>query len=124
MEWAFGVSGDEEYPAQKKLIYQGSPHGGRKGENHMNKVELSKTIAKKLEITIKDAEAVTTEVFDTIVETLAKGEEVSIAKFGKFRTEHKDATTKRNPQTGEAVAIEAKNVPKFKFSSVVKEAVK
>ena len=90
----------------------------------LNKTDLATIVAKELEITKKDALAVTETVFTAIVNALTNGDEVNIAKFGKFRTEHKDATTKRNPQTGEAVAVEAKNVPKFKFSSVVKDAVK
>ena len=73
MEWAFGVSGDEEYPAQKKLIYQGSPHGGRKGENHMttlNKMDLVSNVAETMGITIKDALDVTDAVFTAITDAL------------------------------------------------------
>lgn len=90
----------------------------------LNKTDLATIVAKELEITKKDALAVTETVFTAIVNTLANGDEVNIAKFGKFTTVHKDAGTARNPQTGEQVEVEAKNVPKFKFSSVVKDTVK
>lgn len=92
--------------------------------NTLNKVDVAKIVADKLGVTKKDALAVTEAVFETIVESLKAGDEVSIAKFGKFSTVHKDATTARNPQTGEDVDVPAKNVPKFKFSGVVKETVK
>lgn len=90
----------------------------------LSKKNVADKVAEKLGVTKKDSLAVIETVFETITEVLAAGDEVSIAKFGKFTTVHRDATTARNPQDGSTVEVAEKNVPKFKFSGVVKEAVK
>ena len=43
--------------------------------------------------------------------------------FMKIEKVHKEAGTARSPQTGETIAIPAKDVPKAKFSSRFKKAV-
>ena len=49
----------------------------------MNKKELIKAVATRLDITQKDTEGVVSCVFDTITDTLVDGNEVSITGFGK-----------------------------------------
>lgn len=62
-------------------------------------------------------------VFDIISETLSKGEEVAIAGFGTFKVATISERTARNPQTGEAIKVPSKVVPKFKAGSKLKDAV-
>ena len=62
-------------------------------------------------------------VFDVIKEGVVLGEEVSIVGFGKFGVTERSAREGRNPQTGEKISIEASKSPKFKASSVFKDAV-
>ena len=63
-------------------------------------------------------------IFDSIEETVANGDKVSLPGFGTFERKHKDARTVRNPQTGESMVSEAKNVPAFKAGTGFKERVK
>lgn len=62
-------------------------------------------------------------LFDQISATLSSGEEVSIAGIGTFHVVAREAREGRNPQTGEALQIPAKNVPKFRAGKKLKEAV-
>lgn len=63
-------------------------------------------------------------IFDTIVKTLSRGEEVAIAGFGTFRVAKRAARMGRNPKTGESIQIAAATKPKFRAGKVLKEAVK
>lgn len=70
------------------------------------------------------AEEVVQSIFDTITNTLKKGDEVSIAGFGIFSVTKKAARMARNPKTGEQVPVAAKNAPKFKAGKALKDTVK
>jgi len=48
-----------------------------------------------------------------ITDALARGEKVALVGFGTFQVVTRKARTGRNPQTGEALQIPAKKVPKF-----------
>ena len=74
--------------------------------------------------TKKQAIEVVDALFDTIVKTLAKGEEVAITGFGAFRVVKRAARMGVNPKTGEKIQIAASIKPKFKAGKVFKEAVK
>lgn len=90
----------------------------------MTKKELVSAIAEKTE----ETKVKTTEMVDAIVEaiteSLANGEEVSIAGFGKFVVRERAAREGRNPQTGEKITIDASKTPAFKASKTLKDAVK
>ena len=63
-------------------------------------------------------------VFDTIMKTLARGEDVAITGFGTFRVAKSAARMGRNPKTGESIQIAASTKPKFRAGKGLKEAVK
>lgn len=63
-------------------------------------------------------------VFDTILKSLSRGEDVNIPGFGKFRVAKRAARMGVNPRTGEKIHIAASVKPKFSASKVLKEAVK
>lgn len=63
-------------------------------------------------------------MFDTIVKTLGRGEEVAITGFGVFRVVKRAARMGVNPKTGEKIQIAASTKPKFRAGKVLKEAVK
>ena len=63
-------------------------------------------------------------VFDTIVKTLGRGEDVAITGFGTFRIAKRAARMGVNPKTGEKIHIAASIKPKFRAGKVLKEAVK
>ena len=74
--------------------------------------------------TKKQAQQAVEAIFDTIVKTLAKGEEVAITGFGIFRVVKRAARMGVNPKTGEKIQIAASIKPKFRAGKVFKEAVK
>lgn len=73
--------------------------------------------------TKKQAEATVDAVFDTITNTMAKGDDVNIAGFGVFKVTKRAARMGINPKTGEKIHIAAKTAPKFRASKALKEAV-
>lgn len=90
----------------------------------MNKKEMIREVALRVEMTQKDAGVVVDAVFDTITDELASGGEVNVTNFGKFVSVYKEARTARNPQDGSVVEVPAHNTLKFKASSTLKEAVR
>ena len=62
-------------------------------------------------------------VLSSVVDALKKGEAVTLVGFGTFKVAKREARTGRNPQTGTAIKIKAKNVPKFTAGKMLKEAV-
>ena len=89
----------------------------------MNKTELIDSMAAKTGLTKKNAEAALNAFVETVSEELTKGEKVSLVGFGTFGAKKREARTGRNPQTGEAVKIDARVVPSFKAGSKLKEAL-
>jgi len=56
-------------------------------------------------------------------ESLEAGETIKISSFGVFEPKQKNARQGRNPQTGEAITIEARKVVTFKPSTVLRDAI-
>ena len=79
----------------------------------MNKEELIAEISKKAKVSKKDASLVLSATIDTIQTSVKKGNKVTLVGFGTFLSRHRAARTGRNPQTGKAIKIAAKNVPAF-----------
>lgn len=90
----------------------------------MNKAALAEKVQSILGGTKVQAEEVVNSVFDNIVMTLKKGEEVSIAGFGKFSVKMRKAREARNPKTGETVHVKASKAPKFSAAKALKDMVK
>lgn len=90
----------------------------------MNKQGIAEAVQAVLGGTKVQAESVVDCVLESIVKTLKKGEEVSIAGLGIFSVKKRAARTARNPRTGEAVKVAATNVPKFRAAKALKDAVK
>ncbi len=90
----------------------------------MNKQAIVEAVHGVLNTTKVQAEQVVDKVFDSIVTSLKKGEEVSIAGLGIFSVKARAARDARNPRTGETVKVPAMNVPKFRAATALKDAVK
>jgi DNA-binding protein HU-beta len=89
----------------------------------MNKAALVEKVNEVLGTTKVQAEQIVDTVFDSIVSTLQKGDEVSIAGFGIFSAKQRAARTARNPRTGEMVQVSAMKVAKFRAAKALKDAV-
>lgn len=90
----------------------------------MNKSDLIEFVATQEDVQSKAAaKRVVDSLVDKVVEAVASGEDLSIAGLGTFYVVAREAREGRNPQTGEALTIPAKNVPKFRAGSKLKSAV-
>ncbi len=89
----------------------------------MTKAELVELMAKEAELTKADATRALDAFVGSITSSLKKGTKVTLVGFGTFESRKRKARTGRNPQTGEAVKIAARNVVSFKAGSKLKEAV-
>lgn len=90
----------------------------------MTKDGLSEAIMKEAGLESKSqAKKLVESMFDIIVKTMSRGEEVAIAGFGTFRVAKRAARMGVNPKTGEKIHIAASIKPKFRAGKALKEAV-
>ena len=93
-----------------------------KGEG-MNKADLIEKIAKDAGVSKVQADMAINSVLDGVLTTLKKGGNVTLVGFGTFSVGSRKARTGRNPQTGAAIKIAARKVPKFSAGMKLKKAV-
>ena len=89
----------------------------------MTKTDLVNVVAAETELSKKDVEAVVAATFDAISNALKEGDKVQLIGFGNFEVKEVAAREGRNPQTGEAIKIEASKKPSFSASKVLKSLV-
>ena len=89
----------------------------------MSKQELVNFIADKAGLSKIDAEAALAGFVDGVKSSLKSGDSVTLVGFGTFSVSKRGARTGRNPQTGAAINIPARNAPVFKAGKALKEAV-
>ena len=89
----------------------------------MNKAELIAAVAEKSGLTRKDSEKAVNAAFESITESLVKGEKVALVGFGAFEVKERAARVGRNPQTKEEITIPASRVASFKVGKALKEAI-
>lgn len=90
----------------------------------MNKAGIVDAVHAVLGGTKVQAEQAVEVMMNSIVESLKKGDEVSIAGLGIFSVKQRAAREARNPRTGEAIQVAAMKVPKFRAAKALKDAVK
>lgn len=89
----------------------------------MNKAELISQIATKANISREAAAAALDATLESITETLAGGEVVTLVGFGIFTPKQHGERMGRNPKTGESALIAARKGVKFKPSKLLKEKI-
>ncbi len=88
------------------------------------KADIVEVVAAKSGISKKAAGDAVNAMVDFVASTLKKGGKVTLPGFGTFSVSKRAARTGRNPQSGAAIKIAAKKVPKFKAGKGLKDAVK
>ncbi len=68
----------------------------------------------------KEAADIVDLVFETVKETLGRGEKIKISGFGNLVLRDKRQRRGRNPQTGEPLTITERRVLTFKASQILK----
>jgi len=71
----------------------------------MKKSDIVEHVSREGAMTKRAAEAAVDAVFAAVAESLAAGEDVTVAGFGRFSSKTRTARQGRNPRTGEPVAI-------------------
>ncbi len=89
----------------------------------MNRSQLLNELSERMEMTRREADELLTSLVDLITATVAKGEDVAISGFAKFRRIDRPARMARNPATGEQVRVKAKRVARITPLKNFKDAV-
>jgi len=87
----------------------------------LNNSDLADTIAASADISKADARKIVDAVFAAVADAAAKGEEVSLNGFGKFKVKDSPEREGRNPATGEAMTIKASKKLAFMPAKAVKD---
>jgi nucleoid DNA-binding protein len=90
----------------------------------MNKQDVVSKIAKDTGLSKTEASAAVASLIDGITRSLKKGDSVSFVGFGTFKVSNRKARTARNPQTGDAIKIPKRRVPRFSAGKALKQAVR
>ena len=89
----------------------------------MTKADIIEQIYEKVGFSKKESAEIVELVFDTMKDTLQRGEKIKISGFGNFVVREKRPRVGRNPQTGEEIEISARKVLTFRPSQVLKSAL-
>ena len=87
----------------------------------MNNADLADRVATDSGLSKADARKVVDGVFAAIVDAAAKGDEVSLNGFGKFKIKDTPAREGRNPSTGATIQIAAAKKLSFAPAKAVKD---
>ena len=107
---------------------EGTPRGGEASTEEnltvaMTKAHIVEALYEKVGLSKKEAADLVELVFDSLKNTLGKGEKIKISGFGNFVVREKRSRIGRNPQTGQSIEISARRVLTFRPSQVLRSEV-
>ena len=89
----------------------------------LTKAELAELLFERLGLNKRESKDMVEPFFDLIHATLVSGDDVKMSGFGNFNIRRKAPRPGRNPRTGEAIPIKARNVVTFHASHKLKGVV-
>src|SRR5438270_5613398 len=89
----------------------------------MTKADVIESVCNKVGFSKKESAEIVEMVFDTLKDTLERGEKIKLSGFGNFVVREKKSRVGRNPQTGQEIEISARRVLTFRPSQVLKNAL-
>jgi integration host factor subunit alpha len=89
----------------------------------LTKAELSDMLFERLGLNKRESKDMVEAFFELVHETLVHGTDVKLSGFGNFQIRRKAPRPGRNPRTGEAIPINARNVVTFHASQKLKGMV-
>ena len=89
----------------------------------LTKAELADLLFEHLGLNKRESKDMVEAFFEIIHGTLVTGEDVKLSSFGNFNIRRKAPRPGRNPRTGEAIPIKARNVVTFHASHKLKGVV-
>ena len=87
----------------------------------LNNADLAEAVATEHNLAKADARKLVDAVFASIAEAAAKGDEISLNGFGKFKVKSTPARDGRNPSTGATIQIAASKKLTFAPAKAVKD---
>ncbi|OGR26439.1 MAG: integration host factor subunit alpha [Desulfuromonadales bacterium GWD2_54_10] len=89
----------------------------------MTKADIVEKIQTETGLSKKESAEMMETVFSIIKTNLESGENLKVSGFGSFIVKQKADRRGRNPQTGEAITIQARRILTFKPSSLLRQAL-
>ena len=89
----------------------------------LTKAELAELLFERLGLNKRESKDMVEALFEFVHDTLVRGEDVKLSGFGNFQVRRKAPRPGRNPRTGEAIPIQARNVVTFHASHKLKAVV-
>lgn len=89
----------------------------------MTKADLTDSVYERVGFSKKESADLVDQLFETMKDSLAEGENLKISGFGNFVVREKAPRPGRNPQTGDTITITGRRVVTFKASTVLKDAI-
>src|SRR5574339_44095 len=89
----------------------------------LTKAELAELLFERLGLNKRESKDMVEAFFELVHESLVNGGEVKLSGFGNFNIRRKAPRPGRNPRTGEAIPIDARNVVTFHASHKLKAIV-
>ena len=89
----------------------------------LTKAELAELLFERLGLNKRESKDMVEAFFDILHEALVGGQDVKLTSFGNFNIRRKAPRPGRNPRTGEAIPITARNVVTFHASHKLKSLV-
>jgi integration host factor subunit alpha len=89
----------------------------------LTKAELAELLFERLGLNKRESKDMVEAFFELIHFTLVSGDDVKMSGFGNFNIRRKAPRPGRNPRTGEAIPIKARNVVTFHASHKLKGVV-
>jgi nucleoid DNA-binding protein len=92
--------------------------------SYLTKKDLIEIVAKKANLTNKAARDAVQTTFNTIRDSLKRGDKVVITGFGTFSIRSRQQRVGRNPKTGAKLTLAARKAPGFTAGKTLKKAVR
>jgi integration host factor subunit alpha len=89
----------------------------------LTKAELSELLFDNLGLNKRESKDMVEAFFDILHHALVEGQDIKLSGFGNFNIRRKAPRPGRNPRTGEAIPITARNVVTFHASHKLKSLV-
>ncbi len=89
----------------------------------MNKAKLIEKVSERVQIPVNASKVIVNTVFDSMRESLERGEGIEIRGFGSFAVRKYGAYKGRNPNTGKTVEVPPKKLPHFKVGKELRKRV-
>jgi integration host factor subunit beta len=89
----------------------------------MTKADLISQVAERANLTKHITTVIVDTLFDSMKQSLVRGERIEIRGFGSFSVRSYGARRGRNPKSGKSIDVSPKKLPFFNMGKELKERV-